>query len=508
MRSVPITPVRTPSSAAAPEPVAANALTAPGGDAQGAFTTLLATGAKPFEAILALKKLPRREVLAFWREWMGPRMEIGDFNDLAWELVCADPPFGSALLKALPVGFTAFRGPVAASPDSIFLPNTDLAALPQGLTVEGSLVVQDNRKLALLPDDLTVTDDLNATDCALTAVGRNLKVQRHLDLEGNGHLVTLGKGLQVADGINLRRCPAWDGRLPVDAQIGGTIYSDRYPRGTWIVTWRTLFPDGECTFVPGPDPWARATALLEHLSWEQALRHIAQGLPTDPVGSMRALSVLAEVATRRPGPDRAAFCVALAAQGIHPLSVAMGTFGAPGKTAASVRGLARRLGVDDGLVQIDGGGNLAAHRWPVGSRWPEGLSIIPGSLYLAGHGRAKTYLKALPEGLTVAGALDLSWSTLPTLPTGLRVQGWINLEGGGWLGEIPEDAHIEGMIYTDATPIRGYGAGYARLASLPKGLTLSQWRHFEALRSALRATGVALPEASRQAAVAAGAFGA
>jgi hypothetical protein len=81
----------------------------------------------------------------------------------------------------------------------------------------------------------------------------------------------------------------------------------------------------------------------------------------------------------------------------------------------------------------------------------------------------RTAFLDLPAGFAIDGPLDLRYSCRFTgFPPGLRIGGWLNLEGcEGWNGEIPEDMIIAGKIYTDAFPVTNAGAG---------GITLAEWR--------------------------------
>jgi hypothetical protein len=100
--------------------------------------------------------------------------------------------------------------------------------------------------------------------------------------------------------------------------------------------------------------------------------------------------------------------------------------------------------------------NLA---WLDGSGIPEGVRV-DGDLNLT-HNPS---LKSLPDGLHVGGGLFLTGSAIVRLPKGLVVGGvlWM-IDCCEWDGTIPEDAIINGLIFTD-----GQEKG--------KGIPFHEWR--------------------------------
>jgi hypothetical protein len=76
----------------------------------------------------------------------------------------------------------------------------------------------------------------------------DLPVGIHLDggfdLRGTG-IRALPAGLRVTGGLNVCWCEGWDGRIPADAQIGGTVYTDCHRDGLALDEWRHRYPHGE-----------------------------------------------------------------------------------------------------------------------------------------------------------------------------------------------------------------------------------------------------------------------
>lgn len=95
-------------------------------------------------------------------------------------------------------------------PNSIHLDNKGwLASLPDGLKVDGSLVLPFDMGLKALPERLTVGKDLDIYNSGLRTLPRGLKVARRLSVFG---------------------CRDWDGVIPDDAEIG-VIHSDEHRFG-------------------------------------------------------------------------------------------------------------------------------------------------------------------------------------------------------------------------------------------------------------------------------------
>jgi hypothetical protein len=123
------------------------------------------------------------------------------------------------------------------------LEGTEVAAL-SGLThVDGDLCVDDT-PLATLPDGLRIAGDCYLRRVPLRATPDRLTVRDTLILDGSA-FVTLGKGLKVNSDLNLEGCPNWDGRIPADTEVGGLVVTDRHSQGLFLGDWRRLHPAGE-----------------------------------------------------------------------------------------------------------------------------------------------------------------------------------------------------------------------------------------------------------------------
>ena len=90
-------------------------------------------------------------------------------------------------------------------------------------------------------------------------------------------------------------------------------------------------------------------------------------------------------------------------------------------------------------------GNLNLSRTSIKSL-PAGLRV-DGSLYLA-----YTQIKSLPAGLRVGGNLVLSGTPIQTLPTGLRVDGSLYLSQTK-IQSLPADLQVDGDLSLSGTPI-------------------------------------------------------
>jgi hypothetical protein len=168
---------------------------------------------------------------------------------------------GHAWVTALPAGLTVGGG--------LYLQGTRIAALPGNLCVVGALDAKDCL-LTALPDDLLVGGDLRLggtrigdiqalrvvngdLSLSLTPVETlpdGLRVLGRLDLEGS-RIRNLPPGLWVGNHLWLRECQGWDGVIPADAAVGGTLCTDACPTfdGIALDAWRRRFPAGE-----HPDP--------------------------------------------------------------------------------------------------------------------------------------------------------------------------------------------------------------------------------------------------------------
>jgi hypothetical protein len=235
----------------------------------------------------------------------------------------------------------------------------------------------------------------------------------------------------------------------------------------------------------GADPWEAAGMLIQAgVGWEDALGVIAKSMVDDPIGMVRAMSVTVDAPTIKSGALRTEVASALIRMGVHPLSVAMGAMkftpsGSP-LDVEKARGLAKRLGVNSLDLKINSSGILL-----LGARggkggwegWPDGLRIVPTGVCLKYVG--STCRIDLPNGLVVAGDLDLDTSLKPSpirkLPSALKVFGslWM-MSSSGWDREIPVDAWVGGRIYTEEfLPEETWKNN--------QGCTLADWRRMEAI---------------------------
>jgi hypothetical protein len=74
--------------------------------------------------------------------------------------------------------------------------------------------------------------------------------------------------------------------------------------------------------------------------------------------------------------------------------------------------------------------------------------IVKGNLYLGG-----TNITQLPEGLKVAYSLGLELCiNLYSLPKGLKVGGWLDLEGSK-VSSLPEGLEVESRLFIENTPL-------------------------------------------------------
>jgi hypothetical protein len=237
----------------------------------------------------------------------------------------------------------------------------------------------------------------------------------------------------------------------------------------------------------GSQPLEAGHALADAVGWRQGLDAITQTLAGDPIAHIRALAGIADRAAARPGPDRRNLLVTLEQLGIHPLAVALGLWCGTGtqvereRAAVRARGLGRRLEVDPSLVRLSWNQGLEANLWPTSVKtWPKGLAFVPANLCGRGHWSRIP----LPDGLSVAGDLDLGGSSVVNLPENLRVEGNLSLmDCPRWDHQIPLSAHIGGRIHATGSIVND------------RGLTLDQWRRYEALKDQELATGLSLVRA-------------
>jgi hypothetical protein len=81
----------------------------------------------------------------------------------------------------------------------------------------------------------------------LTSLPDGLRVDGYLGLNETG-LRSLPRGLRVEGNLTLFDAPAWDGRIPEDTEVGGTVYTewgaDGIPLGPTLAEWRARYPHG------------------------------------------------------------------------------------------------------------------------------------------------------------------------------------------------------------------------------------------------------------------------
>jgi len=92
--------------------------------------------------------------------------------------------------------------------------------LPEGLSVEGNLDLQDTQ-IVSLPEGLRVGGSLDLRDTQIKELPEGLQVGGDLDLRGT-QITSLPEGLQVGGWLDLRGTQIRE--LPKDLQVGGEIY--------------------------------------------------------------------------------------------------------------------------------------------------------------------------------------------------------------------------------------------------------------------------------------------
>ena len=117
--------------------------------------------------------------------------------------------------------------------DSLDLRGTGITALPDNLTVGGSLDLENCTGITALPDNLTVGGTLDLRGTGITALPDNLTVGGYLDLRGTG-ITALPDNLTVGGSLDLENCTGITA-LPDNLTVGGSLYL----RGTGI----TALPD-------------------------------------------------------------------------------------------------------------------------------------------------------------------------------------------------------------------------------------------------------------------------
>jgi len=290
------------------------------------------------------------------------------------------------------------------------------------LDVEGDLHLNGRygglQGLRDLPDDLRIRGDLHLSFCPLRALPKGLRVRGELVLFECWELRTLAEGLVIewtgwnSSGLELIGCDRWDGRVPADARIGGSIRaitmeecltprltrSVRFTLEEWwfmerLQAWaRPLF----MTWKAGADLGPEAPGLLDKLKLDaRGFGVSGKGFALLVRALLRMDPVFAHAVFTAWGPIRAyddvdlRGCPELACLP-DDLQIDDGDLDLSG--CRSLKTLGRKLTVS-GSLRLAGCGKLAA--------LPEDL-YVRGDLLLRGCGA----LKSLPEGLTVGEAWD------------------------------------------------------------------------------------------------------
>jgi hypothetical protein len=100
----------------------------------------------------------------------------------------------------------------------------EMAKLPEGLSVGGSLNLQRCTRLTELPKGLSVGGGLDLMNCTgLTGLPAGLNVGRDLDLDNCTGLTELPEGLSVGDNLFINNCTALI-RIPQNISFGKGLY--------------------------------------------------------------------------------------------------------------------------------------------------------------------------------------------------------------------------------------------------------------------------------------------
>jgi hypothetical protein len=185
-------------------------------------------------------------------DWSGltslpPRLRVGgDLNlegtplthlpeglEVGWNLLAA-----GSRIERLPEAFRFGR--------TLDLRHTRLQILPEGLQVLGGLMVTGT-PLRALPAGLQVKLDLFAGASGIETLPAGLKVGGTLVLDGTP-VRSLPKGLSVVGDLAIRDCPAWDGWIPEDTQVGGLVFTEEltsFEDQVGLSAWRKRHPLGQ-----------------------------------------------------------------------------------------------------------------------------------------------------------------------------------------------------------------------------------------------------------------------
>ena len=104
---------------------------------------------------------------------------------------------------------------------SLYLRDTQITALPEGLTVGGYLDLENCTKITALPEGLTVGGYLDLRDTQITALPEGLTVGGYLDLRDT-QITALPEGLTVGGSLDLENCTQITA-LPEGLTVGGYL---------------------------------------------------------------------------------------------------------------------------------------------------------------------------------------------------------------------------------------------------------------------------------------------
>ena len=136
----------------------------------------------------------------------------------------------------------------------LYLSHTPITALPEGLTVGGNLYL-NGTQITALPEGLAVGGDLYLSHTPITALPEGLAVGDNLYLEDT-QITALPEGLTVGGSLDLRRTPIT--ALPEELKVGSYIFSDN-PNIKKLL--KHVLKDGD--YVPGK--YLYADGILTHV---------------------------------------------------------------------------------------------------------------------------------------------------------------------------------------------------------------------------------------------------
>ncbi|GBG34058.1 Disease resistance-like protein CSA1 [Hondaea fermentalgiana] len=366
---------------------------------------------------------------------------------------------------------------------SLHIVGTSLSDLPSGLHVDGLLRVS-SCPLTRLPDDIQVDGnveilcDIEYLPASLCTVNGDLEIVSSV-------IEALPSPLRVTQSLRVSQCPKLE-RLDGDLRVGKDILADR------CVELVTLLPDnfhalGTVSAVGCP----KLERVGAHLQVEGDLNlHEAVSLKAlDDVYVGRSLSLSRCTALERLGNNvqtgldlSLGWCTALTQ--LPRVVKTAGVFTLHGCSSLETLDVELDIGWD---LDLRG---TAVSRLPSrgrvrGDLLAENLKIVelPANLAIDGHislrgctlleriqlpwssvysiDLSNTKVTSLPDNLRIKGDLLLCHNDLESLPSGLRVEGLLNITGCRKLRMIPDDLAVGKSILAN---------GCVLLASLPSKL--------------------------------------